>query len=286
MMSVAAVGIAHADYAYDLVRSNPGLIDYVEIPFEQLLRNPSAIDIRSLVPVVLHCASLSMAGDVPPDDALVDALKRWVSETGTPWLGEHLAYVRADGQLRDSAAHEAFIDLSAPYNVGYTVNPQYSKPILERVAASAEDWSQRLGVPVLLENGPTYFNMPGSTMSQLEFIQTLCTRAHGVRLLLDLSHLAITCANLYLDPMQVLRQLPLERVIEVHVSGFHVEGGMCWDDHSARAPLQVFDLLMALRSRVQPRAVTIEYNWDASFPLDVVMEDVRHVRKIMEVATC
>ena len=280
-MLKTAVGIAHADYAQGLVRANPGLVDFVEIPFEQLFRAPSAIEIKSLVPVVLHCASLSMAGDVPPDEELTSALERWVRETETPWLGEHLAYVRADGRILGGAAHEALLDASAPYNVGYTVNPQYSAPILERVVANGEAWSQRLGIPVLLENGPTYFSMPGSTMSQFEFIQALCRRAKGLGLLLDLSHLMITCANLGLDAMETLRLLPLERVVEVHVSGIQSEGGMSWDDHGKRAPTSVFELLAALRSRVQPRAVTLEYNWDAGFPLDAVVEDVSRVREIM-----
>lgn len=280
-MLTTAVGIAHADYAYGFVRANPGLVDFVEIPFEQLLRAPSAIEIKSLVPVVLHCASLSIAGNVLPDDMLSSALERWVRETETPWLGEHLAYVRADGCHLDGAAHEALLCATAPYNVGYTVNPQFSAPILERVVANGEAWSQRLGVPVLLENGPAYFSMPGSTMSQLEFIQALCARTPRLGLLLDLSHLTITCANLELDAMEMLRLLPLERVVEVHVSGIQADGGMCWDDHAQRAPARVFELLVGLRARVQPRAVTLEYNWDARFPLDAVVEDVCRVREIM-----
>ncbi len=284
-MSTTAVGIAHADYAYGLVRANAGLVDFVEIPFEQLLRVPSAIEIRSLVPVVLHCASLSIAGNVPPDEALSSALERWVRETETPWLGEHLAYVRADGRYLDGAAHEALLDASTPYNVGYTVNPQYSARILDRVIANSEAWSQRLGVPVLLENGPAYFTMPGSTMSQLEFIQALCARTQGLGLLLDLSHLTITCANLALDAMEILRLLPLERVVEVHVSGIQADSGMWWDNHAQRAPDRVFELLVGLRERVQPRAVTLEYNWDASFPLDAVVEDVGRVREIMSRAS-
>lgn len=285
-MSIA-VGIAHADYAYDLVRDIPGLIDFVEIPFEQLLKAPSAIEIKSHVPVILHCASLSIAGNVPPDDLLARELEWQVQQTETPWLGEHLAYVRADGRYADGgrysdeAAHEALVFGSESLNVGYTVNPQFSAPILDRVVSNSEYWARRLGLPVLLENGPAYFSMPGSTMSQLEFIQELFSRTPSTGLLLDLSHLTITCANLGLDVMDMLLNLPLERVVEVHMSGTQVDGGMWWDDHSRRVPGVVFELLECLRTKVQPRAVTLEYNWDAAFPIDVVVEDVGRLRQIL-----
>ncbi|MFM0380090.1 DUF692 family protein [Paraburkholderia strydomiana] len=276
-----AVGIAHADYAYDLVRECPGLVDFVEIPFEQLVRMPSAVEIKAHVPVILHCASLSIAGNLPPDDALIEILARWIKETETPWLGEHLAYVRTKVCHFGDRAHEAILSGSEPFNVGYTVSPQFSPCILDRVVSSATQWEDRLGLPVLLENGPVYFNMPGSTMSQLQFIQKLCARRSKSSLLLDLSHLTITCANLAIDPIDTLLALPLESVVEVHMSGTQFDDGTWWDDHSRRVPEVVFELLTHLRGKASPRALTLEYNWDGAFPIDVVAEDVERVRRIL-----
>ena len=169
-------------------------MDFVEIPLQQLLRVPAAIDIKADVPVVLHCASLSMAGDVPIDPHRAGELLRWVRESETPWLGEHLAYVRADGRHLAGAAHTG-LPFGDTLDIGYTVNPQFSAPVLERVMCNAGHWEQRLGAPVLLENGPSYFSMPGSTMSQSEFIAALCRQRPATNLLLDLAHLSITCAK-------------------------------------------------------------------------------------------
>jgi hypothetical protein len=292
-----AVGISYSDYVVQLVADLPGLLDYVEIPFELLVHGPAAIEIRECIPIVLHCASLSLAGDVDPDAQLVKELKHWILESETPWLGEHIAYVRTDGVWREIAEHSALSglrppgslkkvfsdgpDVKVPFNVGYTVSPQLSVPILERVAKAAEKWSAELGLPILLENGPIYFKMPGSTLSQVEFIQALCSRATGAGLLLDLSHLAITCSNLKLDPIATLRMLPLQHVVEVHLSGAREEKGLTWDDHSAPAPAMVFQLLRCLLAISQPRAVTLEYNWDANFPREILCRDVARVRELL-----
>lgn len=287
-----AVGLTYSEYVPGLVKSNPHLLDYVEVAFEQLLQTPEVGELRHNVPIVLHCASLSIAGNAPPASALTEKLAYWVKETRTPWLGEHLAYVRSDGQYREIAEHEA-VTLAAeiedtkivcdgtPLNIGYTVSPQLSEAILHRVLDASAAWEAQLGIPVLLENGPIYFSMPGSTMSQVEFINAVCAKRPEARLLLDLSHLAISCSNLCLDPLDMLAALPLERVVEVHLSGAREEDGIVWDDHTLPAPHLVFDLFDRLLSSARPRAVTLEYNWDATFPQETVIRDVGRLREII-----
>ena len=284
----AAVGIAYSPYAESLVVQEPGLIDYVEIPFEQLVATPAAIAVADHVPVVLHCASLSVAGNAAPSADLVEQLERWIERTRTPWLGEHLAYVRADGVFRELAEHPALLGdaASGPFNVGYTVSPQLSEPILERVVNAGAHWRERLALPLLLENGPMYFSMPGSTMTQFDFIRAMCARSDSMLLLLDLAHFTITCENLMLDPFDALESLPLERVVEVHVSGARYQSGVFWDDHTEPAAPIVFELLARLLQRVRPRAVTLEYNWDVRFPREVVRRDAARVRQLLADAEC
>jgi uncharacterized protein len=280
-----AVGLSYSSFAERFVAQRPGCVDYVEIPFEQLVHTPVAVALGGDVPLLLHCASLSLAGNAPPSARLVDQLTTFIETTRTPWVGEHLAYVRADGVLRQYAEHPALVaddlDPSEPFNVGYTVSPQLSEPILDRVLERTLAWRQRFGVPVLLENGPIYFEIPGSTMSQFEFIRRLCARSADVLLLLDLSHLAITCANLELDPHAALDGLPLDRVVEVHLSGVSRQSDVTWDDHGDAAPPLVFSLLDQLLSSAKPRAVTLEYNWDQDFPADVLVGDCARVRDMV-----
>lgn len=279
-----AVGVAISDGARELLQIDSGLIDYVEVPFELLLHTPQVLDGLDL-PVVLHCASLSVAGNLPPDPAVVAKLQSWTETTRTPWVGEHLAFVAMAGTSERPGTHPEFappVDAAAGdglYNVSYTVSPQFSAEILERVSSALDRWETRLGCPLILENGPVYFGMPGSSMSQAEFIAALCRRRPATRLLLDLAHLTCTAANTGEDPHTLLDSLPLERVVEVHLSGARSEAGVTWDDHAAPISPLLFELFDRLLRRVRPQAVTIEYNWDPDFPRDVLRADLDRVRR-------
>ena len=281
--SPTIVGVAISDAVPALLAAEPGLVDYVEVPFERLAHAPGLLA-ELQVPVILHCASLSLAGNLPPHQRIVTELHDAVIRSATPWLGEHLAFVSMSSDAGPSLGHTAFappVDgtgADGHYNVGYTVSPQYSDEILERVADRLDGWEGVLGCPLLIENGPVYFEIPGSTMNQDEFIRRLCRDRPSTRLLLDLAHLACTAANTGAEPGMLLDSLPLEHVVEVHLSGFDVSQDRSWDDHAAPIPADVFALLDRLLRRVRPRAVTIEYNWDPDFPADIVRRDLGRVR--------
>lgn len=277
-----AIGLAYSAGIRDLLHAEPGLVDYVEVPFEMLLHDPGAADGLD-PPVILHCASLSVAGNAPPGADLVAKLREWIGRTGTPWLGEHLAFLSmlgGEGALDGEPLFQPAAEVAnvPRYDVTYTVSPQYSLEILERVIGALNRWECELSCALLLENGPVYFETPGSSMSQAEFISLLCRRRPETRLLLDLAHLACTAANSGADPETLLESLPLEHVVEVHLSGASAEAGTMWDDHAAPIPPLIFALLDRLLRRVRPRAATIEYNWDPDFPRDIVRSDLARLR--------
>src|SRR5438552_2156025 len=124
----AHIGLAYGPGILEFIDSNPDLVDYVEMPFEQLRHSPDLASIQETVPVILHCASMSIAGFVPPSEATVDAINVEAERTKTPWIGEHLAFVSADG-----ISEEADRD-TAPTNLTYTLCPQLSEETIDRVA--------------------------------------------------------------------------------------------------------------------------------------------------------
>lgn len=260
------VGLAYAGYVPDLIRRRPGLIDYVEIPFERLCHDLSTAEVLDLAPAILHCASLSIAGVVPVDNGIICKVREWAKLTRTPWIGEHLAFVRAPGE-------------DGVVEIGYTVAPPLNDTTLARVIAACQRHELDLETPIILENPPQYFVTPGSTMDQMAFLAALC-RDSNVDLLLDISHLLITTANTGTDPLRALEQLPLDRVREVHLSGIAVEGGVAWDDHGTAASAEAFELLGLVLERARPAAVTLEYNWAGSFGDEVVVRDIERARRV------
>jgi hypothetical protein len=268
-----AVGLAFGPIVPEFVSANPGLIDYVEIPFEQLRHTPEAGSIQEKVPVILHCASMSVAGFVPPDEGTLKAIGREAERTKTPWIGEHLAFITADA-IADNDAK--------PTSLTYTVCPQLSEETVERVAINLTALEQHFDVPLILENSPQYFDVPGSSLSMVDFVSAVAERC-GVGLLLDLTHFLISMLNTKKDPLSEVDRLPLEQVVEVHISGLNVQSGIAWDDHASPAPPVVFDLLERVLNRVRPKAVTLEYNWSPQFPESMLL---KHIDRIHEIVRC
>ena len=265
-----AVGLALGPIVPEFIAENPGLLDYVEIPFEQLLHTPEVGSIQESLPVILHCASMSVAGFVPPDEATLKSVDREAKRTKTPWIGEHLAFITADPLQTDSE----------PTALTYTVCPQLSEETVEQVACNLSRLQPQFDVPLILENSPQYFDVPGSTMPMTDFV-TAVVRRCDIGLLLDLTHFLISMVNTGRDATKEIERLPLERVVEIHLSGLSIQSGIAWDDHATPATEPVFDLLQRVLRRAQPRAVTVEYNWSPSFPQSTLKKHVERVREMV-----
>src|SRR6184192_1133029 len=80
------IGLAYSPGACEFIEAHPELVDYVEIPFEQLRHTPKVGSIQEKIPVILHCASMSVAGFVPPEAATLDAIASEAKRTSTPWI--------------------------------------------------------------------------------------------------------------------------------------------------------------------------------------------------------
>lgn len=114
-----------------------------------------------------------------------------------------------------------------------------------------------LPVPVILENTPP-FPFPGYDFeAQAPRIREVLDQT-GCGFLLDIGHARVAAATWGMDVRDYLRDLPLARVVQVHVSGPRMCEGCLVDAHE---PLQEVDhaLLDFVLSRARPQMVTLEY---------------------------
>jgi uncharacterized protein (UPF0276 family) len=274
----SVVGLAYSLAIPDFIRASHGLVDYVEVPFELLRHNPGVFDSCAGIPIVLHCASLSIGGSVRcPDETIMD-IGNWLHRTKSPWLGEHLAFITA---AREPVGEMLPRGIPVePYDIGYTVSPPMNRHTLKRAVNNFESYSQQLNARLLLENSPLYFQISSSTMSQSEFVSELC-HLSDVDLLLDLAHLYISARNIGFDPMKELESFPLEKVLEIHISGVDIQPDGLWDDHANPAPDILFEMLERVMQDGRTRAVTLEYNWASNFPLALLSEQLEKVRETL-----
>jgi hypothetical protein len=268
-----SLGLAHGPGVLEFLERNPGCVDYIEVPLEQLRHNPGLASVQEIAPVILHCASMSVAGFIPPSQETIDAISHEAIRTQTPWIGEHLAFVSADG-INEEADRD-----TTPTNLTYTICPQLSEEAVERVSINLSSLRPKFSAPIILENSPQYFSIPGSTMGMADFVAMVASQC-DVDLLLDLSHFMITSMNTRVDSSKEIEKLPLERVVEIHISGMNLVDGIVWDDHAVPAPPEMFDLLEQVMKRSSPRALTMEYNWQA-LPTSVILSHLERTRNIL-----
>ncbi|MCB5165565.1 DUF692 domain-containing protein [Streptomyces bambusae] len=255
-MDRLGVGIGWRPEIADAVERLPGL-DWVEVVAENLCPGhlpESLVRLRERgVTVVPHGVSLGLGGADRPDPARLAALAERAVAVGAPLVTEHIAFVRAGGELTASPLLEA----------GHLLPVPRTRDALDVLCENVRIAQDALPVPLALENIAALISWPGEELSEGRFLAELVERT-GVRLLIDVANLHTNRVNRGEDPLAVLAALPPEALAYVHVAGGTERDGVWHDTHAHPVPPQVLDLLTALRERLDPPGVLLER--DDAFP--------------------
>jgi uncharacterized protein (UPF0276 family) len=276
------IGLAYSDYVKDFALKNDHLFDYVEVPYELLKHDPTVFKISEIKPIILHCATLSVAGTIKASEKDINNISYWAEKTKTPWIGEHLSFISTNKAHIEQKYADEYAP-GEPYNIGYTMPPPLNEYALKTVQTTLKNVKPSFSMPLILENPPIYFTIPGSQMDQISFIKRL-TKETDVGLLLDLAHFYITSKNEGFDAMLHIDDFPLEKVTEVHISGVDEVDETYWDHHASKAPEIIYQLLEKVLLRVSPKAITLEYNWNSKFPETYLIDEINRVKRAIR--TC
>jgi uncharacterized protein (UPF0276 family) len=173
-------------------------------------------------------------------------LKAYLRATAGPWTSCHLSLLRP-----------GYIWLALRWG-WYLPSPNVPRAVdrfVRRVAALA----RAVDLPILLENMPAPPDEKGRYAfdADPDIINEILART-GCHLLLDLAHARVAAAGQGLDVHDYLALLPLDKVLQIHVSGPGMRDGHLRDLHE---PLQEVDyaLLDWVLARTRPQVVTLEY---------------------------
>src|SRR6185436_6974656 len=134
------------------------------------------------------------------------------------------------------------------------------------------------------ENITYYARFGRSRMPESEFVARVVEKS-GARLLLDVNNVFVNSVNFGFDPRQHMSELPLDRVVEIHVAGHSKQAsGLVLDTHGTAVSNEVFELLAFALERTGPVPVLLERDNDVP-ELDVLLEELRALRTIYERAT-
>lgn len=229
----------------------PG-VDFVEAIAENVDPRRLFPSLRALrergTPVVPHGVSLSLGGADRPDPARLAHLASCAQALGSPLVSEHIAFTRA-GQ----------------WDAGHLIPLPRTWDTVTVVAENVRIAQDQLPVPLALENIAPLLAWPGEELTEGQFLAEIAART-GALLLVDVANLHTAHVNLGIDPHDVLRELPLERLGYVHVAGGVARDGIWHDTHTHPVPPPVLDLLTTLATRAHLPGVLLER--DGAYPRD------------------
>jgi hypothetical protein len=254
------------------ILSNLDRIDVIEAIADDYF--DSADRVRALktlaaqVPVGLHGIALGMASTSPVESKRLGKMARLVEQIRPESWSEHLAFVRA-GDIE----------------IGHLAAPPRTQSTIDATAENLETACKIVGSLPLVENIATLIDPPGSSLREPEWL-TKTIKVSGARLLLDLHNLYANSLNFGMNARDFLKQLPLDRVSTVHISGGRLIGESekrLLDDHLHDPADPIYDLLAELAEHC-PNALTVILERDGSYPpMEHLLSQLDRARGAMEV---
>jgi hypothetical protein len=203
------------------------------------------------VHLIPHGVTLSLGGADPIDSARPKHLGDLARQLNSPFVSEHIAFVRAGG-----------------VEAGHLLPLPRTRAALDVLVENVRRVRELLPVPLALENISALFEWPDAELSESEFLTEALERTDSL-LLLDVANVWANARNLGgvggpCDAIRFLESIPLNRLAYVHVAGGVERQGVYHDTHTAPVPLGVLDLLEELCARADVPGVMLER--DDDFP--------------------
>ncbi|PWK03922.1 DUF692 domain-containing protein [Tumebacillus permanentifrigoris] len=215
------------------------------------------------LPVVIHSINLSLGSVEPPAEQRVEALKRTADFVNASWVSEHLSYSRV-GDIEI----ENFIALP------------YTDEAIEVASKHILDLQNFLGRPMIMENVTHHITWPVKQYSEAEFIKRVMLSA-DCGLLLDVTNLYLNSVVHKYDPIEYLKTIPRDRVVQLHLAGHTETDGELVDSHVGGIDPKVMELTEWVMDNTSCDAMIIERDNQLETFNDV-LEDVALCRSVYQ----
>ena len=258
------IGIGYRHPIRDWIRAHLDRFDVLEVTVDHYLYGGpqirSALEaLARRIPIIAHGVRLSLGTDAPLDEAYVREVAHVLRLLRAPRHSEHLAFTRVPG-----------LDLA-------NLLPLPRTPELaDWVADKAGRVRSLLPVPFDLENISYLFDWPDTSMTDGQFLTTVC-KAADVGVLLDIENVYVNAHNHGSDPAAMLAEIPAELVRGMHIAGGFSSGAMLIDSHDHSVPDGALDLLGRALARFRPDTVVLERD-DRIEAFDEILADVARIR--------
>ncbi len=251
----------------DIFKSNPE-IDWFEIISENFMVDggkPLAHLERILdrYRVVQHGVSLAIGSPDPLDFNYLKQLKALAKKTKTPWISDHLCW----GRLPGAHYHDL---LPLPY----------TKEVINYVVERARIVQDFLELPFALENLSSYVAYQSDEMPEWEFYSTIVEKA-DIYMMLDVNNIYVSSRNHGFNPKDYYTNVPLERVLQIHLAGHTDYGDYVLDTHDHHVKDEVWQIYAEVYPKTFGASTLLE--WDDNFiSFEETWNEAKKAKKFQE----
>lgn len=237
----------HFDY---ILEHNPP-VDWFEIISENFMDSggrPRHI-LRKLAdryPVVMHGVSLSIGSTDPINWEYLSKLKALAAEIKPLWVSDHLCWTG----INMLNTHDL---------LPVVLNEESLKHIIGRIK-QIQDYLER---PLVIENPSTYLTFKQSSIQEWDFLRYMAEET-GCGLLLDVNNVYVSAFNNDFDPVHYIKQLPHDRIVQMHIAGHQHCGDYIIDTHDRNVVDDVWKLFSLAWELTGGVATLLE--WDGNIP--------------------
>lgn len=262
------VGLRTVHFSH-ILKQHPQ-VDWFEIISENFMDSrgrPRYVleQIAERYPVVMHGVSLSIGSTDPLDREYLERLKRLAASCGARWVSDHLCWTGVAG-------------LNAHDLLPIPLNEETLQHVVRRIH-TVQDILER---PLVLENPSSYVTFADSTLTEWEFLTRMAEETN-CGLLLDVNNVYVSSVNHDFDPLEYVRSVPHERVVQFHLAGHTNCGTHLIDTHDGQVIDPVWELYRLAHQLTGGAATLLE--WDAQIPeFPVVHAEVLKAREHMDAA--
>lgn len=239
------IGLRVPHYEYIFEHFPP--IDWFEIISENFMLEggiptENLEKILERYPVALHGVTLAIGSPDPLDFDYLKKLKALARKTKTPWVSDHLCW----GRLPGAHYHDL---LPLPY----------TKEVIHYVVERAKIVQDYLELPFALENLSSYVAFTQDQMSEWDFYGSIVEQA-DIHMMLDVNNIYVSSRNHGFDPKTYYQNIPLDKVIQIHLAGHTDKGTYVLDTHDD----YVCDAVWELYGEIYPltNGVSTLLEWD------------------------
>ena len=260
------VGLRTVHFSH-ILKQRPD-VDWFEVISENFLesggRARHVLDqVAERYPVVMHGVSMSIGSTDPLNFDYLRKLKQLAKDVRARWVSDHLCWTGVAG----INTHDL---LPIP------LNEQTLKHVVERIR-TVQDVLER---PLVLENPSTYVGFADDTMTEWEFLAQMAEQA-DCGLLLDVNNVYVSSVNNDFDPVEYIRSVPHDRVVQFHLAGHTNCQTHLIDTHDGQVIEAVWELYRLVRQLTGDVSTLLE--WDAKIPeFSVLHAEVLKARDCFE----